>query len=219
MEILSNKELSKSKFTNQIYQKLKKEFGEVSCPLHYSAPHELAIAVILSAQCTDERVNLVTPKLFLEFPTLVSFAESNPKKLEELIYSTGFYRSKAEKIRGFAIMLLEEFDGVLPKTLEELTKLPGFGRKTANVILNELYGISEGIVVDTHVKRITKILGLTQNTDPEKIELDLMKVFSKKHWKDISLYLIFLGRKYCKAHARDCKNCPLRKICPGSSYE
>lgn len=203
-----------SSYTDQIFSLLKKEFGQVSTPLKYSKPYELCIAVILSAQCTDERVNAVTPELFKKFPTLESFAYASPIELEQAIYSTGFYKNKAKSIIGFCKKLLEEHKGILPKTIQELTSFPGVGRKTANVILNEIYGISEGIVVDTHVSRLSKVLGLTESKNPEKIERDLMKKFAKKYWKDISLYLIFLGRKYCTAYKRDCKNCPLKKICP-----
>ncbi|HMV76398.1 MAG TPA: endonuclease III [Leptospiraceae bacterium] len=202
---------------NQIFELLRTEFGEVRCPLNYSQPHELVIAVILSAQCTDERVNLVTPELFRKFPTLKSFAEADPPSIEKLIFSTGFYRNKAKSISGFAKKLQNEYAGTLPNTIEELIPFPGIGRKTANVILNELFSISEGIVVDTHVKRISKILNLTENTDPVKIEKDLMKKFLPEQWMDISLYFIFLGRKYCTARIRNCAECPLKEVCPSSS--
>lgn len=204
-------------YADQIFAFLKKEFGQVSTPLKYSKPYELCVAVILSAQCTDERVNAVTPELFRKFPTLESFAYANPQELEQAIYSTGFYKNKAKSIIGFCKKLLEEYKGILPKTIQELITFPGVGRKTANVILNEIYGISEGIVVDTHVSRLSRVLGLTENKNPEKIEKDLMEKFPKKYWKDISLYLIFLGRKYCTAYKRDCVYCPLKKICPSSS--
>lgn len=199
---------------SMVHELLRKEFGEVSCPLHYSKPHELAIAVILSAQCTDERVNTVTPSLFLRYPTLKDFSNASPDELEKLIYSTGFYKNKAKSIRNFATKLLEDFGGELPKTIQELTTLPGIGRKTANVILNEIYKISEGIVVDTHVKRISRLLGYTRETDPEKIEQNLMKIIPEEHWLDISLYLIFLGRKYCIANRPNCRDCVLNTICP-----
>lgn len=206
--------MSPTSFTDQVYELLKKEFGKVSCPLHYKKDYELCIAVILSAQCTDERVNQVTPKLFSSFPTLSSLAQAKQSDIESLIFSTGFYKNKAKSILGFSNKLLNEYDGILPKTIEELIQFPGVGRKTANVILNEIHGISVGIVVDTHVKRISKVLGLTKSTDPISIEKELMKKFRPEHWMDISLYMIFLGRKYCTAYRRDCQNCPLRKICP-----
>lgn len=210
-------EVNSHSYTDQIFELLKKEFGQVSTPLKYSKPYELCIAVILSAQCTDERVNKVTPKLFERFSTLESFAYAEPKELETFIYSTGFYKNKTKAIIGFCKKLLEEYNGILPKTLQELVQFPGVGRKTANVILNEIYGISEGIVVDTHVIRLSRILGLTKSKNAEKIEKDLMKKFSHKQWKDISLYLIFLGRKYCRANKRICEICPLQGICPSSS--
>jgi endonuclease III len=200
----------------KVYSLLKKEFGEVSCPLHFTQNHELAIAVILSAQCTDERVNLVTPELFKKYPSLEAFSKADLPELESLIYSTGFYKNKAKSILGFSKQLISNFNSELPKTIEELTTLPGIGRKTANVILNEIYKITEGIVVDTHVKRISKILKFSKETDVVKIEQDLMRIFPKKYWLNISLYIIFLGRKYCKAGRPDCNNCVLQKICPGA---
>jgi endonuclease-3 len=200
----------------KVYSLLKKEFGEVNCPLHFTQNHELAISVILSAQCTDERVNQVTPELFKKYPTLEAFSKAELPELETLIYSTGFYKNKAKSILGFSKQLIDNFNSELPKTIEELTTLPGIGRKTANVILNEIYKITEGIVVDTHVKRISKILKFTKETDVVKIEEDLMRIFPKKYWLNISLYIIFLGRKYCKANRPDCYNCVLQKICPGA---
>lgn len=200
--------------SNQVFELLRTEFGEVRCPLNYSQPHELVIAVILSAQCTDERVNKVTPELFRRFPDLKSFAEADLSSIEKLIFSTGFYRNKAKSISGFAKKLYEEYAGTLPNTIEELMTFPGIGRKTANVVLNELFSISEGVVVDTHVKRISKLLGFTEHTDPVKIERDLMKKFPPPQWMDISLYFIFLGRKYCTARIRNCAECPLAAICP-----
>ncbi|MCE9498992.1 MAG: endonuclease III [Leptospira sp.] len=198
-------------------KRLKKYFGKVQCPLRYNEDHELAIAVILSAQCTDERVNLVTPALFEKFKTLIDFANADQTEMEKLIFSTGFYKNKSKSIRGFAKKLLSEFGGVLPKTIPELISLPGIGRKTANVILSEIYGIADGVVVDTHVKRISRKLGLTKENDPVKIEKDLMKNIEKKYWDDFSLYLIFLGRKFCKARKTECENCPLGDICPSSN--
>jgi len=204
-------------FAKTIYDKLYEEFGEVETPLHFKAPHELAIAVILSAQCTDERVNLVTPALFETFPTLESFAKAKLSQIEKLIFSTGFYRNKAKNIQGFAKMLIENYSGIIPNQLEEAIKLPGFGRKTANVVLNEIYGVNEGFVVDTHVKRLTKRLGLTKNTDPIKIEKDIMVLLAPHLYRNFSLYLIFLGRKNCQARRTDCPNCKLAEICPSYS--
>ncbi|MDV6235037.1 endonuclease III [Leptospira ellisii] len=201
---------------SRIFSLLRKEFGKVETPLHYQKDYELSIAVILSAQCTDERVNQVTPELFKTFPSLESFAEAELPEIEKLIFSTGFYHNKAKSIRGFARTLLYEFGGTLPRSVAELTRLPGFGRKTANVVLSEVYGIVEGIVVDTHVNRISKVLGLTESDDPVKVEKDLMNLLPEKYWRDISLYLIFLGRKCCKAHRTFCEECVLKKECPSS---
>ncbi|XDD51829.1 endonuclease III [Leptospira sp. WS92.C1] len=205
------------KWFSRIFSLLRKEFGEVQTPLHFQKDYELSIAVILSAQCTDERVNQVTPALFKAFPTLESFANAKIPDLEKLIFSTGFYHNKAKSIQGFAQKLVNDFGGELPKTVKELTTLPGFGRKTANVVLSEVHGLVEGIVVDTHVNRLSKVLGLTESNDPVKVEKDLMNLLPKKYWRDISLYLIFLGRKCCKAHRTFCEECILKKDCPSSS--
>lgn len=203
----------------KIYKLLQSEFGEVETPLHFKQPHELAIAVILSAQCTDERVNLVTPELFKSFPDLESFANAKLKDIETKIFSTGFYKNKAKSIQGFAKMVLNEFGGTIPKSMEEAIRLPGFGRKTANVVLAELYGSSDGFVVDTHVKRLTKRLGFTKSTDPIQIEKDMLKITPKEWCRNLSLYLIFLGRKNCTARRTDCPTCPIRKHCPSALKE
>ena len=203
-------------YTSKIYKILEEYFGEVSCPLHYTKDYELCIAVILSAQCTDERVNLVTPNLFKKFPKLEDYANAEISEIEKLIFSTGFYKNKAKSIQGFAKKLITEFASKLPKTMDELITLPGVGRKTANVILNEIYKISIGVVVDTHVKRISKLWKLTKSENPIQIEKDLMKKFKSEHWLNISLYIIFLGRKFCKAHKTDCVDCPLNQICLSS---
>jgi endonuclease-3 len=213
-KLRSNSKSKNKKYTEKIYTLLEKEFGEVHCPLHYTKDYELCIAVILSAQCTDERVNQVTPKLFQKFPTLESFANASIDEIEKMIFSTGFYKNKAKSISGFAKKLFLEWNSTLPQTIAELTLLPGVGRKTANVILNEIFQISEGIVVDTHVTRISRVLHLTESKDAKKIEKDLMEKFDPSHWMNISLYMIFLGRKYCTAFRRDCPNCPLQSICP-----
>jgi endonuclease-3 len=200
----------------ETYTILESYFGEVSCPLTYTHDYELCIAVILSAQCTDERVNQVTPILFKKFKSLESFTKAKIEDIEKIIFSTGFYKNKAKSIKGFADKLFFEYNSKLPQTIEELTTLPGVGRKTANVILNEIFKISEGVVVDTHVKRISKLWKLTKEEDPVKIEKDIMKKLDSKFWMNISLYMIFLGRKFCKAHKTDCELCPLNQICPSS---
>ncbi|EQA43313.1 putative endonuclease III [Leptospira broomii serovar Hurstbridge str. 5399] len=162
-------------------------------------------------------MNEVAPRLFAAYPSLESLAKAPLKKIEEIIYSTGFYKNKAKSVVNFAKTLLKEYKGKLPNTISELIQLPGIGRKTANVVLNEIHGISEGFVVDTHVKRVSKKLGLTNQTDPIKVEKDLMKVVQPDHWMDLSLYFIFLGRRYCKAHHTFCDECVLGKICPSST--
>lgn len=196
--------------------KLSDHFGPVQCPLHYSKPHELCIAVILSAQCTDERVNLTTPALFKRFPSVRSYADADLAEIEQLIHSTGFYRNKARHIQGFCRQICDEHAGEIPSELPALQKLPGVGRKTANVILQELYGRSSGIVVDTHVMRLSRLLGLTQSKDPVRIEQDLMKIVPSNAWRDWSLLLIFLGRSHCRARVRNCAACPLRDVCPAA---
>ncbi|WP_083901975.1 endonuclease III domain-containing protein [Leptospira vanthielii] len=201
----------------EVYRLLAAEFGEVETPLHFSKPYELAIAVILSAQCTDERVNTVTPELFRSFPTLESFANAPLTSIEKKIFSTGFYKNKAKSIQGFARMVLNEYGGTIPNTMEEAIKLPGFGRKTANVVLAEIYGVVEGFVVDTHVKRLTKRLGFTQKTDPVQIEREMLKITPKEICRNLSLYLIFLGRKNCQARRTFCSTCPLSSLCPSFS--
>ena len=186
------------------------------CPLHYKKPHELAIAVILSAQCTDEQVNKTTPALFDKCRTPEDFIKVPLQELESLIFSTGFYKNKAKSLKGFSKSLVEDYNGKIPDQMDQLIKMPGVGRKTANVIMQELYGIADGIVVDTHVARLSKLLGLTVSGDPVKIEKDLMKKIPKLYWIDWSLYMIFLGRSYCQAKKRNCKECFLRDKCPYS---
>lgn len=200
-----------------IYQKLRSEFGKVVTPLHFTKDYELCIAVILSAQCTDERVNQISPALFSAFPSLNSFVTATPQEIEPYIFSTGFYHNKAKSISGFAKMLSSKYGGILPQTLDEMIQLPGFGRKTANVVLSELYGIVEGIVVDTHVKRISYLLGLTKYKDPIRIEKELMEKIPHKYWKALPLYFVFHGRKTCIARKPKCLQCQLSKLCPSSS--
>lgn len=203
----------------KVYSILKKKFGKVETPLLYREPYQLGIAVILSAQCTDERVNQVTPGLFQAFPRLEDFAAARPEEIEPYIFSTGFYRNKAKSIHGFASMLINEFGGSLPKTLEEMTRLPGFGRKTANVVLSEIHGIVEGFVVDTHVKRLTYRLGLTRFSDPIRIEREIIEKVPQKYWNNLSLYLIFHGRKTCMARNPNCQGCEMVSFCPSSEIE
>lgn len=201
-------------FAGEIHDRLLKLFGKPRMPLDYKQPHEMAIAVILSAQCTDERVNEVTPKLFAAFPTPKDYYSAPIEQIEELIYSTGFYKNKAKSIREFCRLLDERHSGVVPDNIPELVKLPGIGRKTANVVLNHLYDKATGIVVDTHVLRIARLLGLTKYADAVKVGRELMERVPERYWLDWSLLLIFLGRKNCTARKPVCVGCVLFDLCP-----
>ncbi len=201
-----------------LYRRLQQEFGPCPFPLRYKAPHELAIAVILSAQCTDQQVNRVTPALFAAFRSAKDFYQREQEELERFIYSTGFYRNKAANIRRFCRMLVEQFGGKIPNNMRQLISMPGVGRKTANVILQELYGLTEGIVVDTHVARISRLLALSREKSAQNIEKDLMQKIPRRYWMDWPLLIIYLGRSYCTARKRDCRHCPLNDLCPSSSY-
>ena len=185
---------------------------DAKCYLDHDTPWQLLIATILSAQCTDARVNIVTATLFKKYPDIKSFADADPKELENDIHSTGFYHNKAKNIIACCRVLLEKYNGKVPSSIEELTSLPGVGRKTANVIRGNIYN-EPSIVVDTHVKRVSKKLGLTTETDPVKIEYDLMKKLPKDHWILWNLQIIAHGRSICKAPKPDCDNCFLRDLC------
>lgn len=184
------------------------------CALDHSNPHELLFATILSAQCTDDRVNIVTKNLFRKFKKISDYAEADLAELEDIIRSTGFYKNKAKSIKVAARMLLEKHGGKVPKDLDDLVQLPGVGRKTANVVLGNAFNITSGIVVDTHVKRLSYRLGFTKNKTPEKIEIDLMKIVPKVHWIQISHWLIRHGRSTCKAQRPRCEICYLNELCP-----
>jgi endonuclease-3 len=184
------------------------------CELDFSNPLELLVATILSAQCTDVRVNMVTPALFKRCPTAADYAAIPQEELEELVRSTGFYRNKAKSIRGMGAALVDRHGGVVPRTIEELSALPGAGRKTANVVLGNAFQINEGVVVDTHVGRLSLRLGLTTQSDPVKVERDLMGLFPRESWTDLSHWLIWHGRRRCKARNPDCEACELRSLCP-----
>jgi endonuclease-3 len=201
-------------YTPKIIKELQKQYPDTRCFLHYKSPFQLVCAVILSAQCTDERVNMVVPDLFKAFPTAEKLAAAKIKDVEKLIKSTGFYHNKAKNLIGFAQNLLALYGGKLPKTITELILLPGVGRKTANVALGEIYGISEGITVDTHVTRLSNRLGWTKHQDAVKIEQDLMKIVPKEEWLHFSHRLIQHGRKVCDARKPLCGVCTLAKWCP-----
>jgi endonuclease-3 len=196
----------------KIIKVLKRLFPTAKIALNYSNPWELLVAVVLSAQCTDKKVNEVTEKLFKKYKTLDDYIKANPREFEQDIKSTGFYKNKAKNILATARVIKEKFNGQVPKTMEELLTLPGIGRKSANVILGNAYGIVEGIAVDTHVRRLAKKLGLTKNTDPDKIEKDLMQIIPKKYWFPFTYWLIEYGRKYCPARPHNHNNCPLKKF-------
>ena len=191
-------------------------YPKAKCSLDYETPFELLIATILSAQSTDVRVNLVTKTLFKKYPTVASFASAKPIVLERDIHSTGFFRNKAKSIMGASQAILERHAGEVPKTIDELTALPGVGRKTANVVLGNAFGIDEGIVVDTHVTRVSGRLGLTRQTDAVKIENDLVKLIPRKDWTKFSHMLIFHGRAICIARKPKCSACLLNELCPSA---
>ncbi|MCZ7400989.1 MAG: endonuclease III [Candidatus Methanoperedens sp.] len=201
---------------NQILALLKNEYPEIKIALHYSNPLELLIATILSAQCTDKQVNAVTKKLFAKYRTVQDFTGISQEELEKEIYSTGFYRNKAKNIIGACKIIASEYNSKVPDTMEELLKLPGVARKTANIVLSGAFGKIEGMAVDTHVKRLSGRLGLTAHTDPEKIEKDLLKIIPKNDWDIFSLLLINHGRKVCAARKPLCRECILNKLCPSA---
>lgn len=198
---------------SKIIQLLQKEYPEAKTALEFSNPLEILVATILSAQCTDERVNKVTSPLFKKYKTVDDYANADIKKFEQEIKSTGFYKMKAKNIINAAKMIKEKFSGKIPDNMEDLLKLPGVARKTANVVLNNAYGKVEGIVVDTHVRRLSYRIGLTKNTDPPKIEQDLMKIVPKDKWLVFPYLLINHGRKICTARKPLCEKCVIKKYC------
>ena len=201
--------IQRKKRAVHILNELKNLFPHAGMMLHYKNNWELMVAVQLSAQCTDKKVNEVTPALFKCYPTLSSYTTANQAEFEKLIYQTGFYRNKTKNILAAARMVKTKFHGKIPKTMEEILTIPGVARKTANVVLGNAYGVSVGIAVDTHVKRISRILGLTDETDPVHIEYDLMKLFSEEEWFHVTYLFIEYGRKFCPARKHDTKKCPL----------
>ena len=199
-----------------IYSRLHREYPNAHCELNFRTPYELIVATILSAQCTDARVNLVTPAFFHRFPTPQSLALADPAEVEELIRSTGFFRNKTRSLIGMAKALTEEHSGIVPREMDQLRELPGVGRKTANVVLGNAYGINVGVTVDTHVTRLSGRLGLTRNTDPERIEQDLMALFARKNWTMLSHLLIWHGRRVCIARQPRCEACVVNELCPSA---
>lgn len=193
---------------------LRKTYPDAHCELNYSNPLELLIATILSAQCTDKQVNLVTAQLFKKYRTAADYANAKPSELEEEIRRLGFFRNKAKNIQACCRALVERYGGEVPRTMQALVELGGVGRKTANVVLGNAFGINEGVVVDTHVARLSQRLGFTRQTAPEKIELDLVKLVPQKLWTLFSHWLIWHGRRRCFARNPDCPNCEIRSLCP-----
>ena len=208
--------MSKTKLAKELLQRFPAIYPDAHCELDHTNALELLVATILSAQCTDKRVNLVTPALFQRCRTAADYASIPQEEIEELVHSTGFYRNKAKNIRAMGAALEANHGGQVPSTLEELAALPGVGRKTANVVLGNAFSKNEGVVVDTHVSRLSLRLGLTKASDPIRIEQDLIKLFPRESWTLLSHWLIFHGRRRCPARKPDCANCELQDICPSA---
>jgi len=216
--VIKKGKASKKQRTLEILVRLQRLYPDATCSLNYSTPVQLLVATILSAQCTDERVNKVTPALFGRFPDAASLANADLVELENLVRSTGFYRNKAKNIKSACAMIVTEFGGEVPNQMEQLLKLPGVARKTANVVLAHAYGINAGVTVDTHVKRLTQRLGLTEHSDPIHIERDLMGLLPQSDWENWSIRLIYHGRAICKARSPACVACQLAEVCPSAFH-
>ena len=201
------------KDAKELVESLKKAYPDATCSLDFKTPFQLVVAVMLSAQCTDERVNKTTPELFARCKTIEDFANIDINELEQIIHPCGFYKNKAKNIKLCAKQVLENFNGEVPHTMKELTSLAGVGRKSANVIMLEVFGIAEGIAVDTHAKRISNLTGLSNKKEPEKIEQDLIKIFPKDALKDINHLFVWHGRNTCIARHPKCDKCPINKFC------
>ena len=212
----SRKEPNKKEIILKIIGLLEPEYPDAKTALHYSKPLEMLIATILSAQCTDKQVNIVTKSLFKKYQTAKDYADAKLVELEQDIRSTGFYRNKAKNIKKTAQLLVQKYDSKVPRTMEELVELPGVARKTGNIVLQNAFGIIVGIAVDTHVRRLSQRLGLTENKDPNKIEIDLMQIVPKSEWENITDLLIYHGRNACIARKPKCSLCVLNKICPSA---
>jgi len=199
-----------------VIQKLKRRYPDAKCALHHQNPLELLVATILSAQCTDARVNIVTPDLFAKYRTAADYAGADPAVFEQEIRTTGFFRNKTKAILGMAQALVRDHGGEVPRSMEALIALPGVGRKTANVVLGNAFGVNQGVVVDTHVHRLSRRLRLTAKNDPVKIEHDLMKLVPRREWTLFSHLLIHHGRQVCQARAPRCEICPVNTLCPSA---
>ncbi len=213
---ITRKRASKKQRALEILQRLHQLYPDAKCSLDYATPLQLLVATILSAQCTDERVNLVTPNLFARFPDAAAFARAEVTEIEQLVRSTGFYRNKAKNIQGACRQIMERHGGEVPQLMEDLLALPGVARKTANVVLANAFGINMGVTVDTHVKRLSYRLGLTQQTDPIRIERDLMPLLPQTEWENWSIRLIYHGRAVCMARNPQCDRCQLADLCPSA---
>ncbi|MEG4029292.1 MULTISPECIES: endonuclease III [unclassified Microcoleus] len=211
------KKLSLKQRSLEILIRIKRLYPEARCTLNYETPVQLLVATILSAQCTDDRVNLVTPALFERFPDAVAFANADIEELESLVRSTGFYRNKSKNIKGACQAIVNKFNNQVPQRMELLLELPGVARKTANVVLAHAFGINMGVTVDTHVKRLTQRLGLTEHTDPIRIERDLMILLPQPDWENWSIRLVYHGRAVCNARNPACNICELADLCPSSN--
>ncbi|NHC36526.1 endonuclease III [Scytonema millei] len=214
---ITRKWASKKQRALEILVRLKRLYPNAPCTLNYATPVQLLVATILSAQCTDERVNLVTPALFGQFPDAEALAKAEPVEIENLIRSTGFYRNKAKNIQAACRILVAEYGGKVPPSMEQLLRLPGVARKTANVVLAHAFGINAGVTVDTHVKRLSYRLGLTKNTDPIHIERDLIRLLPSDDWENFSIRIIYHGRAICKARNPACEACLLSDLCPSAN--
>jgi endonuclease III len=210
---IDRKWTSKKKRALEVLLRLKRLYPDATCSLDYTTPVQLLVATILSAQCTDERVNKVTPALFARFPDARSMAYADILEIEELVRSTGFYHNKAKNIQGACRKIMEEFDGEVPQLMEQLLTLPGVARKTANVVSAHAFGNIQGVTVDTHVKRLTNLIGLTAHQDPIKIEQDLMKFLPQADWENFSIMTIYHGRAICNARKPNCPDCELAELC------
>ncbi|WP_009633193.1 endonuclease III [Synechocystis sp. PCC 7509] len=213
---ITRKWAAKKQRALEILVRLKTLYPNAPCTLDYATPVQLLVATILSAQCTDERVNLVTPELFRRFSDAAALAKADIEELEVLIRSTGFYRNKSKNIKAACALLVQEFNGQVPASMEQLLKLPGVARKTANVVLAHGYNINAGVTVDTHVKRLCDRLGLTEYSDPIRIERDLMRLLPQPDWENWSIRLVYYGRAVCKARSPQCSVCILADLCPSA---
>ena len=211
------KKLSLKQRSLEILIRLKRLYPEAPCTLNYETPVQLLVATILSAQCTDDRVNLVTPALFERFPDAVALANADIEELESLVRSTGFYRNKSKNIKGACQAIVNKFNNQVPQRMELLLELPGVARKTANVVLAHAFGINMGVTVDTHVKRLSQRLGLTEHTDPTRIERDLMVLLPQPDWENWSIRLVYHGRAVCNARNPACNICELADLCPSAN--